>query len=134
MVRSAGQEPNPQPVLEHRAFRPVVTLPVTAGEEQRETKTELLFCDVLKPFVNQVLYMLFRKDAQIKGIYPKKGQLIISTCVLFKGHHETPLSAPTKILEKFPSNLPKRPENVIPADSDKAAIEEVCDEKYHFTG
>ncbi|XP_061471498.1 serine/threonine-protein kinase/endoribonuclease IRE1 isoform X2 [Rhineura floridana] len=43
---------------------------------------------------------------------------------LLIGHHETPLSAPTKILEKFPSNLPKRHENVIPADSDKAAFEE----------
>nr|XP_028568505.1 serine/threonine-protein kinase/endoribonuclease IRE1 [Podarcis muralis] len=42
---------------------------------------------------------------------------------LLIGHHETPLSAPTKILEKFPSNLPKRHENVIPADSDKAAFE-----------
>lgn len=78
--------------------------------------------------------MLFSKDAEIKDISPKKGQLIISTRVLFKGHHETPLSAPTKILEKFPSNLPKRPENVIPADSDKATIEEVCDENNHFTG
>ncbi|OXB64849.1 hypothetical protein ASZ78_006587 [Callipepla squamata] len=43
------------------------------------------------------------------------------------GHHETPLSAPTKILEKFPSNLPKRPENVIPADSDKVTIDKVID-------
>lgn len=54
-------------------------------------------------------------------------------CVFFKGHHETPLSAPTKILEKFPSNLPKRPENVIPADSEKATIEEVCDENNSLT-
>ncbi|XP_053902680.1 serine/threonine-protein kinase/endoribonuclease IRE1 [Malaclemys terrapin pileata] len=44
---------------------------------------------------------------------------------LLIGHHETPLSAPTKILEKFPSSLPKRHENVIPADSDKASFEEV---------
>ncbi|XP_025052086.1 serine/threonine-protein kinase/endoribonuclease IRE1 isoform X2 [Alligator sinensis] len=44
---------------------------------------------------------------------------------LLIGHHETPLSAPTKILEKFPSNLPKRHENVIPADSDKATFEKV---------
>ncbi|XP_053153299.1 serine/threonine-protein kinase/endoribonuclease IRE1 isoform X1 [Hemicordylus capensis] len=43
---------------------------------------------------------------------------------LLIGHHETPLSAPTKILEKFPSNLPKRHENVIPGNSDKAAFEE----------
>jgi len=57
----------------------------------------------------------------------------MNTCVLFKGHHETPLSAPTKILEKFPSNLPKRPENVIPADSDKVTIEKVCDEDNHLT-
>ncbi|XP_042307653.1 serine/threonine-protein kinase/endoribonuclease IRE1 [Sceloporus undulatus] len=46
---------------------------------------------------------------------------------LLIGHHETPLSAPTKILEKFPSNLPKRHENVIPAESDKAAFEEAID-------
>uniref|UniRef100_A0A8D0GK82 Serine/threonine-protein kinase/endoribonuclease IRE1 n=1 Tax=Sphenodon punctatus TaxID=8508 RepID=A0A8D0GK82_SPHPU len=45
---------------------------------------------------------------------------------LLIGHHETPLSAPPKILEKFPSNLPKRHENVIPADSDKVKLEEVC--------
>uniref|UniRef100_A0A8D0B6D6 Serine/threonine-protein kinase/endoribonuclease IRE1 n=1 Tax=Salvator merianae TaxID=96440 RepID=A0A8D0B6D6_SALMN len=43
---------------------------------------------------------------------------------LLIGHHETPLSATTKILEKFPSNLPRRHENVIPADSEKAAFEE----------
>lgn len=54
-------------------------------------------------------------------------------CVLFKGHHETPLSAPTKILEKFPSNFPKRPENVIPADSDKVTIKKVCDEGNYLT-
>ncbi|XP_060619095.2 serine/threonine-protein kinase/endoribonuclease IRE1 [Anolis sagrei] len=46
---------------------------------------------------------------------------------LLIGHHETPLSAPTKILEKFPSNLPKRQENVIPAESDKSAFEEAID-------
>ncbi|XP_077184967.1 serine/threonine-protein kinase/endoribonuclease IRE1 [Paroedura picta] len=46
---------------------------------------------------------------------------------LLIGHHETPLAAPTKILEKFPSNLPKRQENIIPADSDKAAFEEAID-------
>ncbi|KAJ6656489.1 hypothetical protein lerEdw1_003777 [Lerista edwardsae] len=49
---------------------------------------------------------------------------IIESIFLFQGHHETPLSAPTKILEKFPSNLPKKQENVIPADSDKVAFEE----------
>ncbi|XP_044305442.1 serine/threonine-protein kinase/endoribonuclease IRE1 isoform X1 [Varanus komodoensis] len=46
---------------------------------------------------------------------------------LLIGHHETPLSAPTKILEKFPSNLPKRQENVIPVESDKAAFGEAID-------
>ncbi|KAJ7317982.1 hypothetical protein JRQ81_004144 [Phrynocephalus forsythii] len=46
---------------------------------------------------------------------------------LLIGHHETPLSASTKILEKFPRNLPRRHENVIPAESDKAAFEEAID-------
>lgn len=41
------------------------------------------------------------------------------------GHHETPLSASTKMLERFPNNLPKHRENVIPADSDKKSFEEV---------
>lgn len=40
------------------------------------------------------------------------------------GHHETPLSASTKMLERFPNNLPKHRENVIPADSEKS-FEEV---------
>lgn len=64
----------------------------------------------------------------------KRDNFLFQQMFLFKGHHETPLSAPTKILEKFPSNLPKRPENVIPADSDKATIEEVCDENNHLAG
>lgn len=41
------------------------------------------------------------------------------------GHHETPLSASTKMLERFPNNLPKHRENVIPADSEKKSFEEV---------
>lgn len=41
------------------------------------------------------------------------------------GHHETPLSASTKVLERFPNNLPKHRENVIPADVDKKSFEEV---------
>lgn len=44
---------------------------------------------------------------------------------LLIGHHETPLSASTKMLERFPNNLPKHRENVIPADSDKKSFEEV---------
>lgn len=41
------------------------------------------------------------------------------------GHHETPLSASTKMLERFPNNLPKHRENVIPADSEKKSFEKV---------
>ncbi|XP_054989349.1 serine/threonine-protein kinase/endoribonuclease IRE1 [Sorex araneus] len=44
---------------------------------------------------------------------------------LLIGHHETPLSASTKMLEKFPNNLPKHRENVIPADSETKSFEEV---------
>ncbi|XP_017806362.1 serine/threonine-protein kinase/endoribonuclease IRE1 isoform X2 [Papio anubis] len=44
---------------------------------------------------------------------------------LLIGHHETPLSASTKMLERFPNNLPKHRENVIPADSEKKSFEEV---------
>uniref|UniRef100_A0A8C4PPL0 Serine/threonine-protein kinase/endoribonuclease IRE1 n=1 Tax=Equus asinus asinus TaxID=83772 RepID=A0A8C4PPL0_EQUAS len=41
---------------------------------------------------------------------------LFSLKVLFPllGHHETPLSASTKMLERFPNNLPKHRENVIP--------------------
>ncbi|XP_058287536.1 serine/threonine-protein kinase/endoribonuclease IRE1 isoform X2 [Hylobates moloch] len=42
---------------------------------------------------------------------------------LLIGHHETPLSASTKMLERFPNNLPKHRENVIPADSEKKSFE-----------
>ncbi|KAL7989623.1 hypothetical protein Chor_012289, partial [Crotalus horridus] len=60
-----------------------------------------------------------------KGLhYLRNHWLLIETIFLFEGHHETPLSASTRILEKFPSNLPKRQENVIPADSDKKVFEE----------
>lgn len=44
------------------------------------------------------------------------------------GHHETPLSASTKMLERFPNNLPKHRENVIPAESEKKSFEEVSKE------
>ncbi|XP_038613027.1 serine/threonine-protein kinase/endoribonuclease IRE1 isoform X2 [Tachyglossus aculeatus] len=44
---------------------------------------------------------------------------------LLIGHHETPLSASTKILERFPNSLPRRAENVIPAESEKKSFEEV---------
>lgn len=44
------------------------------------------------------------------------------------GHHETPLSASTKMLERFPNNLPKHRENVIPADSEKKSFEDVSEE------
>nr|XP_011717806.1 serine/threonine-protein kinase/endoribonuclease IRE1 isoform X3 [Macaca nemestrina] len=44
---------------------------------------------------------------------------------LLIGHHETPLSASTKMLERFPNNLPKHRENVIPADTEKKSFEEV---------
>ncbi|NXX52722.1 ERN1 endoribonuclease, partial [Scopus umbretta] len=66
-------------------------------------------------------------DVKFSGRLKEKNKLNYWNDWLLIGHHETPLSAPTKILEKFPSNLPKRPENVIPADSDKATIEEVID-------
>nr|XP_013808558.1 PREDICTED: serine/threonine-protein kinase/endoribonuclease IRE1 isoform X4 [Apteryx mantelli mantelli] len=66
-------------------------------------------------------------DLKFSGRLKEKNKLNYWNDWLLIGHHETPLSAPTKILEKFPSNLPKRPENVIPADSDKATIEEVID-------
>nr|XP_033816601.1 serine/threonine-protein kinase/endoribonuclease IRE1 isoform X2 [Geotrypetes seraphini] len=46
---------------------------------------------------------------------------------LLIGHHELPLSAPTKILEKFPSNLPKGQENVITAGTEKKSFEKVID-------
>ncbi|XP_030064277.1 serine/threonine-protein kinase/endoribonuclease IRE1 [Microcaecilia unicolor] len=46
---------------------------------------------------------------------------------LLIGHHELPLSASTKILEKFPSNLPKGQENVIPAGAEKKSFEKVID-------
>ncbi|ETE68960.1 Serine/threonine-protein kinase/endoribonuclease IRE1, partial [Ophiophagus hannah] len=58
------------------------------------------------------------------GFKSKKGLHYLRNHWLLIGHHETPLSASTRILEKFPSNLPKRQENVIPADSDKKAFEE----------
>jgi serine/threonine-protein kinase/endoribonuclease IRE1 len=45
------------------------------------------------------------------------------------GHHETPLSASTKMLERFPNNLPKHRENVIPADLEKKNFEEVSGEE-----
>ncbi|XP_027510053.1 serine/threonine-protein kinase/endoribonuclease IRE1 isoform X1 [Corapipo altera] len=64
-------------------------------------------------------------DVKFSGRLKDKHKLNYWNDWLLIGHHETPLSAPTKILEKFPSNLPKRPENVIPADSEKATIEEV---------
>uniref|UniRef100_A0A8C3QXU1 non-specific serine/threonine protein kinase n=1 Tax=Cyanoderma ruficeps TaxID=181631 RepID=A0A8C3QXU1_9PASS len=66
-------------------------------------------------------------DVKFSGRLKEKHKLNYWNDWLLIGHHETPLSAPTKILEKFPSNLPKRPENVIPADSEKATIEEVID-------
>ncbi|XP_051035168.1 serine/threonine-protein kinase/endoribonuclease IRE1 [Phodopus roborovskii] len=44
---------------------------------------------------------------------------------LLIGHHETPLSASTKMLERFPNNLPRHGENVIPADSEKRSFEKV---------
>ncbi|XP_061867068.1 serine/threonine-protein kinase/endoribonuclease IRE1 isoform X2 [Colius striatus] len=66
-------------------------------------------------------------DVKFSARLKEKNKLNYWNDWLLIGHHETPLSAPTKILEKFPSNLPKRPENVIPADSDKATIEEVID-------
>lgn len=55
---------------------------------------------------------------------------LFSLKVLFPllGHHETPLSASTKMLERFPNNLPKHRENVIPADSEKKSFEEVSGE------
>uniref|UniRef100_A0A8V5H2V8 Uncharacterized protein n=1 Tax=Melopsittacus undulatus TaxID=13146 RepID=A0A8V5H2V8_MELUD len=65
-------------------------------------------------------------DVKFSGRLKGKSKLHYWNDWLLIGHHETPLSAPTKILEKFPSNLPKRPENVIPADSEKATIEKVC--------
>uniref|UniRef100_A0A8C9EVG7 Serine/threonine-protein kinase/endoribonuclease IRE1 n=1 Tax=Pavo cristatus TaxID=9049 RepID=A0A8C9EVG7_PAVCR len=66
-------------------------------------------------------------DLKFSGRLKGKNKLSYWNDLLLIGHHETPLSAPTKILEKFPSNLPKRPENVIPADSDKVTIEKVID-------
>ncbi|XP_055650140.1 serine/threonine-protein kinase/endoribonuclease IRE1 isoform X2 [Falco peregrinus] len=66
-------------------------------------------------------------DVKFSSGLKEKNKLNYWNDWLLIGHHETPLSAPTKILEKFPSNLPKRPENVIPADSDKATIEEVIE-------
>lgn len=48
------------------------------------------------------------------------------------GHHETPLSASTKMLERFPNNLPKHRGNVIPADSEKKSFEEVSGEENRF--
>ncbi|XP_049635003.1 serine/threonine-protein kinase/endoribonuclease IRE1 [Suncus etruscus] len=44
---------------------------------------------------------------------------------LLIGHHETPLSASTKMLERFPNNLPKHRENVIPADSETKAFKDI---------
>ncbi|OXB77043.1 UNVERIFIED_CONTAM: hypothetical protein H355_014865 [Colinus virginianus] len=66
-------------------------------------------------------------DVKLSGRLKGKNKLSYWNDLLLIGHHETPLSAPTKILEKFPSNLPKRPENVIPADSDKVTIDKVID-------
>ncbi|XP_033897133.3 serine/threonine-protein kinase/endoribonuclease IRE1-like [Acipenser ruthenus] len=45
---------------------------------------------------------------------------------LLIGHHETPPAAHTKILEKFPENIPRHPENVIPTGAEKNK-EEVID-------
>lgn len=66
-------------------------------------------------------------DLKFSGRLKGKNKLSYWNDLLLIGHHETPLSAPTKILEKFPSNFPKRPENVIPADSDKVTIKKVID-------
>lgn len=41
------------------------------------------------------------------------------------GHHEIPLSAPTKILDTFPPTLPRGKENVIEAGADKTRFSEV---------
>ncbi|XP_075436055.1 serine/threonine-protein kinase/endoribonuclease IRE1 [Ascaphus truei] len=47
---------------------------------------------------------------------------------LLIGHHEIPLYAPTKILETFPTNLPRRDEKVIAAGSGNSRFtEEVLD-------
>lgn len=56
------------------------------------------------------------------------GTVLIKAFFPLVGHHETPLSASTKMLERFPNNLPKHRENVIPADSEKRSFEEVSEE------
>ncbi|KAM3920835.1 serine/threonine-protein kinase/endoribonuclease IRE1 [Leptodactylus fuscus] len=43
---------------------------------------------------------------------------------LLIGHHEIPLSAPTKILDTFPSTLPRGKENVIESGADKTRFSE----------
>lgn len=43
---------------------------------------------------------------------------------LLIGHHEIPLSAPTKILDTFPPTLPRGKENVIEAGADKTRFSE----------
>ncbi|XP_059203107.1 serine/threonine-protein kinase/endoribonuclease IRE1-like isoform X1 [Centropristis striata] len=47
--------------------------------------------------------------------------------LLLIGHHETPLEAHTKILEKFPDSFPRNHGNVIPPTTDKKVEEKVND-------
>uniref|UniRef100_A0A8C9Z3P6 non-specific serine/threonine protein kinase n=1 Tax=Sander lucioperca TaxID=283035 RepID=A0A8C9Z3P6_SANLU len=47
--------------------------------------------------------------------------------LLLIGHHETPLEAHTKILEKFPDSFPRNQGNVIPPTTDKKVEEKVND-------
>uniref|UniRef100_A0A8C9Z1H8 Serine/threonine-protein kinase/endoribonuclease IRE1 n=1 Tax=Sander lucioperca TaxID=283035 RepID=A0A8C9Z1H8_SANLU len=45
------------------------------------------------------------------------GEVGLHSCI--SGHHETPLEAHTKILEKFPDSFPRNQGNVIPPTTDK---------------
>uniref|UniRef100_A0A8C5FB98 non-specific serine/threonine protein kinase n=1 Tax=Gadus morhua TaxID=8049 RepID=A0A8C5FB98_GADMO len=49
--------------------------------------------------------------------------------LLLIGHHETPPEAPTKILERFPKNLPRHQGNIIPPSTDKTMEEKVNESK-----
>lgn len=50
--------------------------------------------------------------------------LLVLMCACSAGHHETPLEAHVKILEKFPDSFPRNQGNVIPPTTDKK-VEEV---------
>ncbi|XP_018429302.1 PREDICTED: serine/threonine-protein kinase/endoribonuclease IRE1, partial [Nanorana parkeri] len=62
---------------------------------------------------------VFTPSTDLKSLPGGKGSYWRNHWLLI-GHHETPLSAPTKLLDTFPSTLPRGGENVIETARDKA--------------